>query len=477
MTEVDNEFMYEIEALMNDGRFEEAADKLSELDEDEMTEELTLMLAHCLSQCARYREALEILEEMEDDVTYDDLSYYIELAGANFGLHRYRTAISLAKHCLEIDENCIEAWLLLCLIYQETGDDEKFDEASNTAREIDEQAWDNIFGDRTDELQFYSKEEKDIVLGFIKDHFGYNYYTQDENDMQGYPVSTLIMSPNEEFDYYRILTVGLGAYRGIEQSPDGKKFVHRVELVASIPGNTHFRDAIAQADWIIKIMRQFGEMIQYDNSWLGPGHTISYGDRLDESVEYDGVIFSPALSFDKEKSPCMLPCGEEVEFLQMIPLYEDEMVFKIENGSMELFNRLYEGLGDASDMIVPKRKNLCADVKHKNWGIPRSSLENILDWDGPDGCYATDRITVENRKVGIMYREPPESRLDSGWRFLAGDEDEDYMNNIENTDIYRLNTICNYDAEIIEYLDNPVGSAFYRNKNGEFRPMDFHSKK
>ena len=156
---MDNEFMYEIEALMNDGRFEEAADKLSELDEDEMTEELTLMLAHCLSQCARYREALEILEEMEDDVTYDDLSYYIELAGANFGLHRYRTAISLAKHCLEIDENCIEAWLLLCLIYQETGDDEKFDEASNTAREIDEQAWDNIFGDRTDELQFYSKEE------------------------------------------------------------------------------------------------------------------------------------------------------------------------------------------------------------------------------------------------------------------------------------------------------------------------------
>ena len=435
MTEVDNEFMYEIEALMNDGRFEEAADKLSELDEDEMTEELTLMLAHCLSQCARYREALEILEEMEDDVTYDDLSYYIELAGANFGLHCYRTAISLAKHCLEIDENFIEAWLLLCLIYQETGDDEKFDEAR------------------------------------------YNYYTQDENDMQGYPVSTLIMSPNEEFDYYRILTVGLGAYRGIEQAPDGKKFVHRVELVASIPGNTHFRDAIAQADWIIKIMRQFGEMIQYDNSWLGPGHTISYGDRLDESVEYDGVIFSPALSFDKEKSPCMLPCGEEVEFLQMIPLYEDEMVFKIENGSMELFNRLYEGLGDASDMIVPKRKNLCADVKHKNWGIPRSSLENILDWDGPDGCYATDRITVENRKVGIMYREPPESRLDSGWRFLAGDEDEDYMNNIENTDIYRLNTICNYDAEIIEYLDNPVGSAFYRNKNGEFRPMDFHSKK
>ena len=75
-----------------------------------------------------------------------------------------------------------------------------------------------------------------------------------------------------------------------------------------------------------------------------------------------------------------------------------------------------------------------------------------------------------------MYREKPESKLDSGWRFLAGDEDEEYMNNIENADIFCLNTICNYDPEIIEYLDCPVGSAFYRNKSGEFRPMEFHSK-
>ena len=104
-------------------------------------------------------------------------------------------------------------------------------------------------------------------------------------------------------------------------------------------------------------------------------------------------------------------------------------------------------------------------------------MEDILDWDGPDGCYATDRITVDNQKVGIMYREPPEDKRDSGWRFLAGDEDEKYMNDINNMDIFRLNTICNYDPDIIEYLENPVGSAFYRDENGNFRPMDFHSKR
>lgn len=474
---MDNEFMYELDNLMNDGMFEEAANRIRELDEDEMNEELTLMLAHCLSQCAKYREALDILTEIEDDITDDDLSYYIEIAGANFGLHHYRTAIKQAKHCLEIDENCIEAWLLLCLIYQETGDDEKFEQASITAKEIDEQAWDNIFGERLDELSYYSDEEKNIVLEYMKKHFGLTTLPHDENDMQEYPISTVFMPPDEHYENYRVLTIGLGGYRGIEQLPDENQIIHRVELVSCIPGSRPFEEALNQAGWIMRIMRQFGEMIQFDRSWLGFGHTISYGDRLDESVDYDGVIFSPASELKNTADKCILPCGEEVEFLQMIPLYEDEMVFKIENGCMDLFDKLFEGLGENAAMIMPQRKNMCAGINRKKWALPRSALENILDWDGPDGCYATDRITVDNEKVGIMYREPPESKLDSGWRFMAGDENEEYMNNIDNTDIFRLNTICNYDTDIIEYLDNPIGSAFYRNKNGDFRPMDFHSKK
>ena len=34
---------------------------------------------------------------------------------------------------------------------------------------------------------------------------------------------------------------------------------------------------------------------------------------------------------------------------------------------------------------------------------------------------------------------------DSGWRFLAGSEDDEYTDNPENIGIFDLNTICNYD--------------------------------
>ncbi|WP_145025730.1 DUF2185 domain-containing protein [Paenibacillus sp. Y412MC10] len=85
-----------------------------------------------------------------------------------------------------------------------------------------------------------------------------------------------------------------------------------------------------------------------------------------------------------------------------------------------------------------------------------------------EGCIASDRITVDGCKVGFMYREEVSGSPypDSGWRFLAGDEDEEYMDNADNHAIYLVNTICNYDPDIIPFLHSPPGTAFIRNERG-----------
>lgn len=81
------------------------------------------------------------------------------------------------------------------------------------------------------------------------------------------------------------------------------------------------------------------------------------------------------------------------------------------------------------------------------------------------GCFATNRITVDGAKVGYMYREEPDadSELpDSGWRFFAGDETDEYVNNFDNIKIFALQTICDFDKDIIPYLNAPYGSAWIR---------------
>lgn len=98
----------------------------------------------------------------------------------------------------------------------------------------------------------------------------------------------------------------------------------------------------------------------------------------------------------------------------------------------------------------------------------------LRDWEGAPGCLATDRITVDGCPVGYCYREEPrEGRPDSGWRFFAGDEDEEYLSDPGHSGIYHLNTICNYAPEILPLLDAPYGSAYGRDEKGDFRAESF----
>ena len=103
-----------------------------------------------------------------------------------------------------------------------------------------------------------------------------------------------------------------------------------------------------------------------------------------------------------------------------------------------------------------------------NFYLSKEQIKEIYVSDGPQGCFATNRITVDGKKIGYMYREEPDGDSDfpdSGWRFFAGDENEDYTDNPNNINIFSLNTICNYDSAIIPYLDAPYGSCFVRYEN------------
>lgn len=83
---------------------------------------------------------------------------------------------------------------------------------------------------------------------------------------------------------------------------------------------------------------------------------------------------------------------------------------------------------------------------------------------------ATDRIMVDGCRVGYLMRVEPNEKHpeDSGWRFYEGSEDKAYMTDAGHLGVYALNTIANYDPDIIPLLDAPVGMAFFRGSDGEF---------
>jgi len=49
---------------------------------------------------------------------------------------------------------------------------------------------------------------------------------------------------------------------------------------------------------------------------------------------------------------------------------------------------------------------------------------------------------------------------------MSGYESQEYMDEPTNHAIYDVNTIANYDPEIVPFLNAPIGSAFERNESG-----------
>lgn len=126
----------------------------------------------------------------------------------------------------------------------------------------------------------------------------------------------------------------------------------------------------------------------------------------------------------------------------------------------------------ARDVEALRKELYEAAGRNRDYYVKAEDMKNLLpDWEGADGCIATNRITVEGYKVGYCYRENPDGGWDSGWRFTAGDESEAYMDDPNNAGIYKLNTICNDDPDIISLLNTPAPCAFERDENGVFQQI------
>ena len=96
----------------------------------------------------------------------------------------------------------------------------------------------------------------------------------------------------------------------------------------------------------------------------------------------------------------------------------------------------------------------------KNFKLKAEEILNLILPMG--GCMATDKITVDGLKVIYMYREESSFDKDSGWRFFSGTEDQNYVDDPDNTMIYEVNTLANYDRSIIPYLTLPTGTELER---------------
>lgn len=87
----------------------------------------------------------------------------------------------------------------------------------------------------------------------------------------------------------------------------------------------------------------------------------------------------------------------------------------------------------------------------------------------PKIAFVSRKILDEGYKVGYMIREEPINDNDSGWQFMAGNEDDDYLNNEKNGAVVSIKEVVDeLDHDIWKFIDCPVGSEFVRISSNDF---------
>ena len=111
----------------------------------------------------------------------------------------------------------------------------------------------------------------------------------------------------------------------------------------------------------------------------------------------------------------------------------------------------------------------------KRFRLSADQIKSLVPNRG--SCLASDRVTVDGARLCYMYRETGDNDLDSGWRFLCGDESEIYVANPGNFELYDVNTIANYSPDIVEFLDIPGPCAFVRDEEGRWSPLRYPTRR
>ncbi|GBU07911.1 hypothetical protein AwDysgo_12420 [Bacteroidales bacterium] len=67
---------------------------------------------------------------------------------------------------------------------------------------------------------------------------------------------------------------------------------------------------------------------------------------------------------------------------------------------------------------------------------------------------------VDNNHIGYCYRDYPETNIDSGWHFIYGDEDEEYLDDSENCLSIFPEDMLSINPELADILESTPNKEF-----------------
>ena len=248
--------------------------------------------------------------------------------------------------------------------------------------------------DTQDEEEFsnpevYTEEEMEAVEGHIEQYFGKFENVFHELVSPDIHVDICVVPPSEERDYCTLVTMGMGAHRMNVPEELAEYKLERAELAIALPADWKLDQESMKDEkwyWPIRLLKSLARLPIASDTWLGFGHTMDNEEDFAKDTKLCAAILTGPQDTEDGSEVCTLPGGEEVNFYQVIPLYEDELDYKLEHDVDALLNKM-RGI---SFVVNPTRQN----------AITRGTLSNDnFDGEMDDASYHLE--SIEEKELPI----------------------------------------------------------------------------
>ena len=175
-------------------------------------------------------------------------------------------------------------------------------------------------------------------------------------------LDVLVYAATDERPFHVLVTQGMSALP--MTVPEGAEEHRFAELMVALP-----RDWVLDGDaadqerwyWPMRTLKFVARLPHLHDTWIGLGHTIPNGHPAEpyaEGTQLCCVMTGPPLRFSDAMWKCDVAPGKTIRLYALLPLYEDEMNFKLEHGSDALFAKLDDRAVD--ELLDPSRRSVLA---------------------------------------------------------------------------------------------------------------------
>lgn len=317
---MDAEQMEQLERWHREEAHQKIVNAIQALPEEARDYRLTGLLARAMNNLGDYegaiRQLLSVCRQGEDDPVW-----HFRLGYAYFYLDRDEEARGEFARVLELDPEDQDARMLLGALMCPV---------------------------------CYTEEEMEAVEAYIGARFGTVKSVLHELVSPDIHLDICVVEPTPQRNYYTLVTMGMGARpMNVPESLRGEG-LERAELVVCLPPDWKIESGEEAWYWPLYWLKLLGRLPGDEDSWLGWGHTIPNDGPFAENTDLCCMLLLEAFSAAGEQD-CLLPDGSRVNFYQMIPLYQEEMEYKLAHDAQALLERMEE----LSPVIDLERTNWC----------------------------------------------------------------------------------------------------------------------